>query len=372
MPTLIYIHGRGKKDSAESEQAKWYAALQEGLARLSPQQIPAIASDQLKLAYWSDIFYPVAPTPANPQGLPPAEQRVIDLLMEPLKVARATGQLAAAHDHQRVLGQFTLPVVDAQSKQAGDDFLRDVIKYFGLGYAAQVRAPFVQLLIDLPLADGLAVVSHSFGTLIAYEVLVTSLDAINAQRQQAGKGPVLVDTLVTMGSPLGWAYDAQRMFPTWAQEAIVRVSGEAADVLEAVGRVEGFVKGIIDRSPPPATAPLDDATLDRALHLYQPPVKQFPAKGVNRWINIFDPRDPVSAEFGIGALTVADTFLSGAVPNARERAYDVTIKNEGAPPGLRAITIGAHDDRGYGKCAQLTQLIHDFWFRWSRPAQPAD
>lgn len=372
MPTLIYIHGRGKKVSFQDEEDKWYTALQEGLQRLPPEQAPTVPRDRFHLAYWSDIFYPVQPTPDNPQGLPDHEKVAVDLLAVPLLAARATGRMGPQRDDRRVLGSVRLPVADQQAKQAGDDFLRDLIKYFGLGYAHKVRKPFVDLLTQLPLEDGLDVVAHSFGTLIAYEVLITGLDDINAQRITQGRGPILIDTLVTMGGPLGWAFDAQRMFPIWAQQVLTEAGQIEYDVQQALGRVEAFIGDVIHWVRPSTAQPPQHWTPIVPPELDELPPKQFPPKGVDRWFNIFDPRDPVSAEFGIGALTVADTFLDGPKDATWERAFDVTIKNELAPADSQEVTIDAHNDRGYGKCAELAQVVHDSWFRWSRPGNPAD
>jgi hypothetical protein len=371
MSTLIYIHGRGLKVSLQDEQQKWYESLQEGLTRLSPEAVPAISSGQLQLAYWSDIFYPVTPTAANPQGLPAHEQTAVNLIMGQYKAAQAAGRVAAAaipqNDPKRVLGPVQMPATDASGQQASDDFVRDVIKYFGLGYAVKVRVPFVNLLTDLPLGDGLMVVTHSFGTLVAYDVLVSSLGQINATRKAAGKPEILVDTWVTMGSPLGWAHDLQHMLPTFAQQALVEAGNLGQDVQQVLNGVKSFVGGLFQHPAPAASTPAAAPIV-----LYELPAKQFPPSGVQRWFNIFDPRDPVSGEFGVGALTVADTFLYNVAGTARERAYDVTIKNEYAPAEGSTVTMDAHNDRGYGKCAELAQLVHDFWFRWNRPSHPSD
>lgn len=373
MPTLIYIHGRGKKGPPPEEQQKWYTALQEGFTRLHPEQAPSIASDQLQLAYWSDIFYPQDPTPANPQGLPAPEQAVVNLMLPKMRASMSGQRAAMAGDQRRLLGAFTMAPADPPAQQASDSFLADIIKYFGLGYAAKVRVPFVRLLTDLPLKDGLTVVSHSFGTLIAYDVLLTSLDSINADRKAHGKDPVLVDTLITMGSPLGWAYDSEKLVPVWVQQVIVeadQAAGQlAGDVKQVLQSVETTVSGFFQRFQRGISAAA--AAPRPSVDLFELPAKQFPPNGVNRWLNIFDPRDPVSSELGIGALTVADTFLYGTPPEARERAFDVPIKNEFAPANSRALTIDAHNDVGYGRCAQLAQAVHDFWFRWQRPSSPA-
>jgi hypothetical protein len=276
-----------------------------------------------------------------------------------------------AEDRQRVFAPLQLPAADDQARQASDDFVRDVIKYFGLGYAAKVQVPFIQLLTEQPLIDGLMVVSHSFGTLIAYGVLVHGLGQINEARRSAGKPEIHVDTLVTMGSPLGWAHDLQQMFPVLAQELLVRSTDVGPEVEQVLSSVEGFVGGIFHHSQAASPAPMPGQipAMSASPMLYELPPKMFPPESVDRWFNIFDPRDPVSGEFGLGALTVADTFLYGQSGAAYERAFDVPIKNDFAPMDSWSITLDAHNDRGYGQCAQLAQLVHDFWFRWQQPAE---
>lgn len=364
MPTLIYIHGRGLKHSEQDEHDKWFDALQEGLTRLPAEAIPAIARTDLQLAYWSDIFYPIQPSDANPQGLSGSEQRVVNEIMKGYRLARDTGGLhampgvAAATSSQRMFGGIKLPHADAAAQAKSDSFVQDVIKYFGLGYAGKVRVPFVNLLTQLPLADGLMVVAHSFGTLIAYEVLIRSLDEINGTRQNSGKRPIGVDTLVTMGGPLGWARSMQAILPIFAQDAIIGAANLEDEATAVLHKIRHFFGGLFGTSPAPDPPQQPISPID----LFELPADQFPAKGVERWFNIFDPRDPVSAEFGIGALTVSDTFLANP-PHQQERAYDVPIKNDRAPVAIQAITIEAHNDRGYGESAQLAQAVRDFWLR---------
>jgi hypothetical protein len=85
---------------------------------------------------------------------------------------------------------------------------------------------------------------------------------------------------------------------------------------------------------------------------------------VDRWFNIYDPRDPVACGGGfstlLGGLAVGGTFLY----KDQQRAFDVEIRNDACPPTVAIADMRAHDDfNGYGQCGQLAQLVVDFWQR---------
>jgi hypothetical protein len=399
MPTLIYVHGRGQKHTPQEEHDKWYDSLLTGMQRLAPQMVPAIPGDRLELAYWSDLFYPpqaqgarargvaaaaVAADDENPQGLSGDDAALVDRIAQqywasqlPLRVAppplRASTRdlqpsIAPARGLRRdaaVQGTGAIPASSDEvlAAQYEDSFMRDVVKYFALGFADKVRVPLVDLLTNLPLDDGTMLVSHSFGTIICYDVLIRSLDAINKERTRNQKAPLQIDTWVTMGCPLGWALDIQSRLPLWLQQAVAQTDELKVKAEKAVERMQKWLDDMKKRLLPSGQMRAFDG------RVVQLGIKQFPPQGVDRWYNIYDPRDPVAyppvvARLGGGAVTVGDTFLSAGA----QRAFDVYIVNDFRSADIQLIDPEAHSDRGYGECAQLAQLVRDFWVRWDAAA----
>jgi hypothetical protein len=252
-----------------------------------------------------------------------------------------------------------------KSEQYEDSLVRDVVKYFALGYADEVRKPLLKLLTELPLPDGVMIVSHSFGTIISYDVLIRSLDDIAKQRASAGYPPLTIDTWVTMGCPLGWVLDVQEQLPYWAQKALVKTESLKTQVDTAFKRVTRWTASMLKKLDPTGLVRSDD-------RIFQLGIKQFPPRNLNRWCNIYDPRDPVSyppfiaRAFG-GSITVGDAFLC----QGKQRAFDIHILNELRSEGFRLTDPEAHNDTGYGKSAQLAQLARDFWTRDQQATTPS-
>jgi hypothetical protein len=359
VPRIIYVHGRGLKPPKEQERHLWFEALNRGLTRLGPPAHQFADDDRVRLAYWSDLFYPVDADPASdstalgvvdPQraGLDGQQATAISALVERFWAWR--------------LGQPAVDTVDPVTKQFEDNFVRDVIKFFGLGYGETCAEPLRKELRELPSGEPAMLISHSFGTVLAYEVLLRDIDTINAQRAADGLAPVLIDTWVTMGTPLGWALDLQAEVPGWQTQLLTRIDQDLQPALAACLQTIGALTqrrfdDLLRRTAPTASA-------QAAITLVQLAPKQFPPRSVDRWFNIYDPRDPVACGAGAGALhgglAVGGTFLF----DGQQRAFDVTIRNEGCPSEVFGVDIRAHQDyTGYGQCAQLAQLAADFWQR---------
>jgi hypothetical protein len=370
-PTIIFIHGRGLKPPKDVERKNWLDALNRGLTRLTPgtRQLRDDAV-HVRIAYWSDLFYPPATQSNADQQTAPAG--IVDPTSAGLDDTQATAAMALVDK----FWQWRLPqpaaasaaAADPKTAQFKDGFARDVVKFFGLGYADTCAGPLRDELKQVEAGSGVILVSHSFGTVTAYEVLVRDLDAINQDRQQNGWGPLQIDTWVTMGSPLSWAIDLQAELPTWKERLLTEIDQgfqpalrDAGDVLQNIGTsVHDHLAALRQKAQPaPAAALAGTVSLD-----HMPP-KQFPS-GVNRWFNVYDLRDPVACEGGLGglvggALAVGGTFLS----QNQQRAFDITIRNDDCPPEVRWVDIRAHDDfNGYGQCAQLSQVVADCWERF--------
>lgn len=353
MARLIYVHGRGLKPPADVERRAWLDALNRGLSRLEPPARQVSDADHFQLAYWSDLFYPPGATEQQ-AGLTPEQRSAIQALVGKFWQWR--------------LPQPTAPAVDPETRAFEDNFVRDAIKFFGLGYADRCAQPLRQALLDVPDGEAVMLVSHSFGTVLAYLVLVGDLSTIDVQRAQVGRQPLNIDTWVTLGSPLSWVLDLQGWVPTWKEQLIAEVDqglqpflGQARQWLDSIGELTR--QGLAALRPPAPS--LIGRSGGSGVALLNLASKQFPPHGVARWFNIYDPRDPITCAGGfsplLGNLAVGDTFLDDA---GQQRAFDVRIRNDACPAGVVGVDMRAHQDfSGYGQCAQLAQLVSDCWQR---------
>jgi hypothetical protein len=370
-PTIIYIHGRGLKPARAVERKYWLDALNRGLNRLTPatRQLPDNA-DRVRLAYWSDLFYPPG------VQIDPDELAATGGIVAAAAAGLNDLQASAARALVDKFWEWRLPqpaaaapvAADPKTRQFEDGFARDVVKFFGLGYGDTCAGPLRDELKGVQDGSAVILVSHSFGTVIAYEVLVRDLDAINQHRLQNGRGPLTIDTWVTLGSPLSWAIDLQAELPTWKVRVVTEIDQGLQPVLRDVRSavqdigtsVQNHLAALLEKAQPQPAAALADT-----ISILQMAPKQFPA-GVNRWFNVYDLRDPVACEGGVSgvagrALAVGESFLY----QDQQRAFDITIRNDYCPPEVRWVDIRAHDDYdGYGQCAQLAQVVADCWDRF--------
>ena len=339
MPTLIYVHGRGKKPPADAERKAWLDALNTGLQRLTPPLHHLADDTHFQLAYWSDLFYPGGATEAT-GGLSNAQLTAVSALVGKFWQWRGL--------------QESVTPTDADTQAFEDNFVRDVVKFFGLGYAESCAAPLRQQLAAVPAGDPVMLVSHSFGTVLAYEVLI----------QDAATLTVPIDTWVTMGTPLNWAIDLQSRVPEWQEQLLVDLDERLQPALHAARDVLATIGDVTRRTWSAVFGQGQPGVMEA---VFQVPAKQFPPN-VQRWFNIYDPRDPVACAGGFAgsatALSVGGSFLQ----DGTQRAFDTTIRNEGCPPDVIKADMRAHlDHAGYGQCAQLAQLVADFWSRGNGP-----
>ncbi|WP_271009038.1 PGAP1-like alpha/beta domain-containing protein [Paucibacter sp. B51] len=272
---VVFIHGLAKKPPPEKLREIWLW----GLGRSGPKpEVFGVNNPGLNLQdqgvdpsfnYWADVFYGTdyetdyrdqyenaiesAVTPANldavagylalPKPSTPREARFLaefeSQLMKQVaadvEVTPAAATVATAPGQFEIASWLPGPVKEAIIRKAAKE------AYYYLfnkeyerpdGARVQVRRELRERLVrDLRAASALAekvvIVSHSMGTMIAYDVLRNVDDCPQ------------IDTLFTLGSPLGIT--------------------EVQDELRAVG----------------VTA------------------VDFPAAKLLRWVNVFDPKDPI-------------------------------------------------------------------------------
>jgi hypothetical protein len=351
---LIYVHGRGLKPPADLERKAWLDALNRGLSRLTPGALQWPDDASFRLAYWSDLFYPEPSEVYEPitsderAGLNPEQAEAIKALVGTFWRWR--------------LPQPAPAMGTELTRRFEDSFVRDVIKFFGLGYAETCSGPLRSALLETD--DDIMVVSHSFGTVLAFEVFIRALDAINAERAAAGRDALRIDTWVTLGSPLRWAVDLQMLLPDWKEQLILEADRGLQPLLSGARHYLDVIGNMARRGLSGLLPASSAETAEAAGAVYKLSSKQFPPVCIERWFNIFDTRDPVACGGGfsalVGGLAVGDTFLF----DGHQRAFDISIRNEACPPDVIGIDIRAHADfDGYGQSVQLAQLVADFWLR---------
>ena len=144
------------------------------------------------------------------------------------------------------------------------------------------------------LGNQVILLAHSFGTIVAYETARAL-----AERK--------IELLVTFGSPLAWCYD---------------VWGPAANPLKG--------------------------------NPNYPHIKAFPSLGVRRWINVYDPLDPVAT----AVLIAAVPHLS---PGYLEDNAQVVIDSMITNPYAKDDDPGSHHDwRGYLSSMPVADTVRQF------------
>lgn len=261
MAHVTFIHGIANKPPADDLLRIWREALANAAEPLPLGDLGVTSS----LVYWADLLYE-KPDPDlaahegvlenTPQAVdgggdaPPPQPRNADeaAFIEGLR-KRMTGlsdaEIAAGPppvpaNPQGALERVPLPWF--LKKRVMNAFLRDVHHYlFDVVYAPPGRTPVpIQQTIRRRFVDALAapaitrphvVVSHSMGTVIAYDCLKRVGDC-------AG-----VDGLITLGSPLGLDEIQDKLQPEWSRLTGFpsdRVSGEWVNVFDRLDPVCGF------------------------------------------------------------------------------------------------------------------------------------
>lgn len=208
-PTVVYVHGNGNKLAPAALKAKWDQAL-----------CGRDMGDVTRMAYYADLHYPSPLLADEPSGVNRESLEALgDAAPEDLTAFRLELKADLEEEFGDVgpefsawIDEFLAAEPDASAKPAPADstlealptrwlrtralrrmtkrFFKDVYRYFFVAGAEEIRARVRAQLEDL---DGpIAVVAHSLGSIIAYDVL----NGMSA-------GEKKVKALVTVGSPLG-------------------------------------------------------------------------------------------------------------------------------------------------------------------------
>ena len=311
---IIFIHGRGPQDKPAVLKPRWIDALKTTFVH------PLNPDTDVRFAHYADIFYAGGPGvvfSGTSTGLPPTDAETLAYLIERLQ---SDDELKPDSPDAAGEATFGLP-------PESEDFAVDVLRYYGDDeYYKKVNGTLEKALRACR-GKEIALVSHSMGTLISYEVLRT--------------GTFALDTWVTMGSPLGWAVDIERKLPGWLKDATEAGLKLNAKFKRSIKRIKDHTTSLLGRV----------FSSDASFRAYRSGLKQYP-EGVDRWFNLYDPLDKVANPTAIGDPNCADDF---PMPNGAQRVFDVPLANTERP--------GYHNATGYLATMQLGQLMSDFWRR---------
>ncbi|NVO72595.1 hypothetical protein [Photobacterium damselae] len=197
----ITIHGRSNKPPTHILEDSWLRAINDGRRHVDQA---LINKSQFSMAYYADVFYqqplyfdpepylPDIPTNHSPIPLAVDEDHLSEM-MEQNKWRldnRFFEPLLSEFGGYRALNYLSKPLLRY--------WLTDVYRYFhDPAFALEIEKPLTRLIQDYR-HHSITLISHSLGTVIAYNVLQT----LAAQRTTQD---ITIDKWITLGSPLGLA-----------------------------------------------------------------------------------------------------------------------------------------------------------------------
>ncbi|ENX3948401.1 hypothetical protein ACFO1C_003776, partial [Photobacterium damselae] len=197
----IAIHGRSNKPPAHILEDSWLRAINDSRKQVNQ---PLINKSQFSMAYYAYVFYqqplyfdPEPYLPEIPTNHPPTPFAVneehLSGMMEQNKWRldnRFFEPLLSEFGVYRALNYLSKPLLRY--------WLTDVYRYFhNPAFALEIEKPLIRLLQQYR-HHSITLISHSLGTVIAYNVL----QKLAAQRTTQD---ITIDKWITLGSPLGLA-----------------------------------------------------------------------------------------------------------------------------------------------------------------------
>lgn len=195
----ITIHGRSNKPPAHILEDSWLRAINDGRRHVNQ---PLINKSQFSMAYYADVFYQ-QPLYFDPEPyLPdiPSNHSPIPLAVDEEHLSEMMEQNKWRLDNlffEPLLSEFGVyRALNYLSKPLLRYWLTDVYRYFhDPAFALEIEKPLIRLLQDYRY-HSITLISHSLGTVIAYNVL----QKLAAQRTTQD---ISIDRWITLGSPLG-------------------------------------------------------------------------------------------------------------------------------------------------------------------------
>lgn len=217
----IAIHGRSNKPPAHILEDSWLRAINDGRRHVDQA---LINKSQFSMAYYADVFYqqplyfdpePYLPKPSSSlepsfPSLPflpylpdiPTNHSPIPLAVDEDHLSEMMEQSKWRLDNhffEPLLSEFGVyRALNYLSKPLLRYWLTDVYRYFhDPAFALEIEKPLIRLLQDYR-HHSITLISHSLGTVIAYNVL----QKLAVQRTMQD---ITIDKWITLGSPLGFA-----------------------------------------------------------------------------------------------------------------------------------------------------------------------
>ncbi len=186
---IIAIHGRSNKPASNVLTESWKKSTREGLKKNLGENL---GSTPLEMAYYADVCFQT-PEPTDPYV---TAQRGALREYRPTLLDRIRGRAGDWLDNPLDWIEERSGIFSSFAKDITRSMLEDLGKYYNeKRFRDGIQAPLRNLL-EQHGNDDIFLISHSMGTIVAYDVL-----------REIGREPrfrgVTVDHFVTMGSPLG-------------------------------------------------------------------------------------------------------------------------------------------------------------------------
>ncbi|MBX3437223.1 MAG: hypothetical protein KF861_07025 [Planctomycetaceae bacterium] len=206
--TIVLIHGRGFHPSEKDTRDLWMTALRHGIERDHPHKAAAFDAAAKRMAYFGDVsnaFLAATPKHPAPVGGDDQRQTLSDL------------QRFGRSDFNRK-SYRRLPGRDIWKRELADTFAGvlyrvglsenvisslapDMAHYWNAdsAFGSDVRFPLIDPLKEAMLRGPVLVISHSLGSMIAYDTLWKFTHQGEYRPQCCHKS---IDRWITLGSPL--------------------------------------------------------------------------------------------------------------------------------------------------------------------------
>lgn len=192
---IINIHGRSNKPDENTLVDWWKRSVEEGLEHSTTS---TLGSTAFKMAYYADIYYvdegPI-PNNQNPEPYKAAEKGSLQSYKKSM-VDRLRNVAGNWLDEPLDWLEEQSSIFSKLARKVAKKQLKDIGEYYSNN---EIRNKVNKRLMDLLLAhqhDEIILISHSMGTIVAYDVL----REIGRSENHFG---VKVEHLITMGAPLG-------------------------------------------------------------------------------------------------------------------------------------------------------------------------
>jgi hypothetical protein len=186
---IIAIHGRSNKPRPDVLTDGWKKSIREGLKKNIDENLGSIP---FEMAYYADVFYQT-PEPTDPYV--PAQRGALKEY-RPTLLDRLRSKAGDWLDNPLDWLEEQSAIFSSLARDISGKMLQDLGKYYReSNFRDRIQAP-LRALLDAHRDDEIFLISHSMGTIVAYDVLR------DIGREEHFRG-VTIEHFITMGSPLG-------------------------------------------------------------------------------------------------------------------------------------------------------------------------